>query len=209
MAIRKDSEWKIHEEEESQIAAIIGTILSPLLIIWVLAWILDINKKGQLIYFTCISTIIIWISLYLWIKSYITASKFHKAKNFKKNWWWITKKVKITSIQPYSRDSSNWTTNYYYLEAEEPGITYCSNDFRVSGFITTLNELPSTAQSELNKLDMNWHITVHYKWFDAKPKIYGLKVHWHTIMVWDIVTVYIDPEDQNNYWMDIDYLFDK
>ena len=34
-------------------------------------------------------------------------------------------------------------------------------------------------------------------------------VNWHKLTVWDTVDVYIDPEDERNYWMDIDFIFDK
>jgi hypothetical protein len=34
-------------------------------------------------------------------------------------------------------------------------------------------------------------------------------VNWHKVSVWDTVDVYIDPDDEKNYWMDIDFLFNK
>jgi len=36
-----------------------------------------------------------------------------------------------------------------------------------------------------------------------------LEINWHKISVWDTVDVYIDPDDEKNYWMDIDFLFDQ
>ena len=43
------------------------------------------------------------------------------------------------------------------------------------------------------------------KWYEPPYR----EVNWNRITVWDIVDVYIDPEDEKNYWMDIDFLFDK
>lgn len=210
MVIRKDSKWKIHEMEESTIAPIIGSIFAPILIIGILAWILDIKRKWQFIYFICISSLIVWLSLYSWIKWYISASKLNKVKNFKKSWWWIIKKVKITSIEPYTTHSDDWQTkSYRYLESKEWDTIYCSNDFKVSEFITTSNELTTITQSELDKLQPGWRIRVTYKKSEHKPKIYWVKSNWHTIMIWDTITVYIDPDDQNNYWMDTDFLLKK
>lgn len=36
-----------------------------------------------------------------------------------------------------------------------------------------------------------------------------LEVNWHKVSVWDTVDIYIDPNDEKNYRMDIDFLFDK
>ena len=35
------------------------------------------------------------------------------------------------------------------------------------------------------------------------------QLNWHEVSVWDTVDVYIDPENENNYRMDIDFLFEK
>lgn len=43
------------------------------------------------------------------------------------------------------------------------------------------------------------------KWYEPQYR----EVNWHRLTVWDIVDVYIDPNDEKNYWMDIDFLFDK
>jgi len=41
------------------------------------------------------------------------------------------------------------------------------------------------------------------KWYEPPYR----EVNWHRITVWDTVDVYIDPDDEKNYWMDIDFLF--
>ena len=43
------------------------------------------------------------------------------------------------------------------------------------------------------------------KWYEPQYR----EVNWNRITVWDIVDVYIDPDDDKNYWMDIDFLFEK
>lgn len=43
------------------------------------------------------------------------------------------------------------------------------------------------------------------KWYEPPYR----EVNWNRITVWDTVDVYIDPEDEKNYWMDIDFLFEK
>ena len=43
------------------------------------------------------------------------------------------------------------------------------------------------------------------KWYEPQYR----EINWNRITVWDTVDVYIDPEDEKNYWMDIDFLFDK
>ena len=43
------------------------------------------------------------------------------------------------------------------------------------------------------------------KWYEPPYR----EVNWHRIKVWDTVDVYIDPEDEKTYRMDIDFLFDN
>ena len=62
------------------------------------------------------------------------------------------------------------------------------------------------------KLVTNWKIfsikdqkMLVEKWYEPPFR----DVNWKRIYVWDKVDVYIDPEDEKNYWMDIDFLFEK
>lgn len=50
-----------------------------------------------------------------------------------------------------------------------------------------------------------WQREIIEKWYEPAYR----EVNWHKLTVWDIVDVYIDPDDEKNYWMDIDFLFDK
>jgi hypothetical protein len=43
------------------------------------------------------------------------------------------------------------------------------------------------------------------KWYEPEYR----EVNWKRITIWDTVDIYIDPEDEKNYWMDIDFLFDQ
>lgn len=43
------------------------------------------------------------------------------------------------------------------------------------------------------------------KWYKASY----FQINWHEISIWDTFDVYIDPGDEKNYRMDIDFLFDK
>ena len=43
------------------------------------------------------------------------------------------------------------------------------------------------------------------KWYEPPYR----EVNWKRISVWDTVDVFIDPEDEKNYRMDIDFLFEK
>lgn len=50
-----------------------------------------------------------------------------------------------------------------------------------------------------------WQKEIIEKWYKPPYR----EVNWKRITVWDTVDVYIDPKDETNYWMDIDFLFDK
>lgn len=43
------------------------------------------------------------------------------------------------------------------------------------------------------------------KWYEPQYR----EVNWNRITVWDTVDIYIDPDDEKNYWMDIDFLLNK
>ena len=57
------------------------------------------------------------------------AIKMKKVKDFKYNWWWIVKKVKVTSIKKTRiNNGSRWSyVDVYYFEAEDSGMVYYSN----------------------------------------------------------------------------------
>lgn len=59
-----------------------------------------------------------------------------------------------------------------------------------------------SAKKELSTLEENKKIVE--QWYQPPYII----VNWHKISVWDTVDVYIDPNNEKNYWMDIDFLFE-
>ena len=191
--------------------------------------------------------IILLLCFYVWIKIYISDTKINKLKWYKKTWWWISKKLKITSIERYYDPwdkNSNWF-DWHYLEAQEWDKIYCSNAFEWGKFHWTSleelkkiykyywfeydeknknnvirkieseilkNELEAQADWFLKAQSKRMNVCIDKKRLDAVKKWYiipHIEINWHKISVWDTVDVYIDPNDDKNYWMDIDFLFDK
>ena len=185
---------------------------------------------------------------WIWIlKTEVKEKKAKKlSKNFKNTWFWIVKKVKITSIECYSSwNEHDW--DCIYLEAKDWDIIYCSNTFKWGKILWWVPSLQWFEEiykdywfeyDENNKDDVLRAIDkriseqgciIQNEWFFKRiwakmilsaaeaakeyverwyisPK---LKINWHTVSIWDSVDVHIDPEDEKNYWMDIDFLFDK
>ncbi len=70
----------------------------------------------------------LWIFLIYWIFMFKEVIKLKKVKNFKYNWWWIVKKVKVTNIwNTRARAGRYRHIDVYYFEAEDSGMTYYSN----------------------------------------------------------------------------------
>lgn len=196
-----------------------------------------------------ISEIIGWLLLWLiisivWFFCYRIDRKTVNAKDLKKTWLWILKKVKITSIEHYHSVWDDWF-DWDYLQANEWTNIYCSDGFNWGTIKwTSIDMLKDIyrdywfAYNEKHKIDvLKWidkhieecRIQMQYSWFfkrlwskvilnsykHAKEIVENwyipptLEINWHKISVWDTVDVYIDPKNERNYWMDIDFLFDK
>lgn len=244
--IRKSKNWIISATPSWKTSAYIFIILS--LLFWAIFWYYYITDKDNIWIWTIIFiSLILLLCFYIWIKIYINDSKISKLKWYKKIWWWILKKLKITSIEHYYDpwdENSNWF-DWHYLETQEWDKFYCSNAFEWGKFYwTSLEELKKIykyywfeydeknrnnvirsieneiLRNELESKD-DWFLKSHSKRMDAgidKKRLNTVKkwyiiphieVNWHKISVWDTVDVYIDPNDDKNYWMDIDFLFDK
>lgn len=185
---------------------------------------------------------IVWI---LWLKNGLKTGRIKKIKKIKKRWW-IIKKVKITSFEEYhnSWDEDKESFNWYYLEAKDGCMIYCSDAFywgEIRWWVPSLEWLENVykdywfeynenhKEDVLNAIDKRieeQQYILQNAWFFKKinAKILlsaaeaakqwveiwyippQLKINWHTVSIWDTVNVYIDPEDENNYWMDIDFL---
>ena len=84
-----------------------------------------------------------------------------------------------------------------------------------------LHEMDKDIINLQHKIDCSWFFNA----FSAKKGLAALQhkrelveawykpsylvVNWHKISTWDSVDVYIDPNNEKIYWMDIDFLFDK
>ena len=52
--------------------------------------------------------------------------KLNNVKNFKKTWWWVIKKLQISSIERFV-SHQKWWSNWYYLQTNEWLTQYCSD----------------------------------------------------------------------------------
>lgn len=62
------------------------------------------------------------------------------------------------------------------------------------------------------KIILKWELSLMQKERDSVQKWYEpqyREVNWHRITVWDTVDVYFDPNNPENYRVDIDFLFKK
>ena len=198
--IRKNSSWTVYAipwfiATLCLFFAIISPILfiiviiNPEWFIWTFSWenIEWGNSQNALLFFI-FAILCIWNIMFRSIKIFRSLLKINNAKKFKKSWWWIIKKIKITSIKFYNNPlMRNWF-KWYYLESKNGEITYFSDGIQEWKIDTVGEEKKSTE---------SWN------------KISFLKLNWFKISVWDTVDVYIDPKDEKIYWMDIDFLFDK
>ena len=225
--IRKTSTWRVYDIHGGFIIiAIIFTIILPILLIilivnretimWEFNWIIILENKSQDIIFHkfifIFAIICFWWTMFLSVKLLRYILKINNVKNFKKSWWWIIKKIKISSIEHYV-SYLRWWFNWYYLEANDGENIYLSNGIEK-------REVEWIAEKEY-KSEIRWllgNLAIKRKWQFSKDKkkttetwceTPDIVVNWHKISVWDTVDVYIDPKDEKIYWMDIDFLFDK
>ena len=103
-------------------------ILAP--IIFIIVMYLDYNKwefDGDFV----MAVFFLWLLIVYGIILLKEILKLKNVKNYKLNWWWMVKKVKVTSIQK-TRANKGGKWNYvdvYYVEAEDSGIIYHSNGY--------------------------------------------------------------------------------
>lgn len=225
-------------------------MIIPIIMVWFICNQVTINKLSDLITF---SPVLIFV--FIWLLITLKGLKYQKVKNYKKSWWWIIEKVKITSINVYhardnvynSHNNTNISYPYYYAEADRWDTIYCSEAFsKWHIWWTSLGSIQKiyliygvqydndqTHKQELlqeinrrisdNQYNLeNWWFLkriaskVWNNYLEGQKKIIEewyqppyWEINWRKISVWDTVDVYIDPDDPNNYWMDIDFLFNK
>ena len=194
------------------------------------------------------SMILLWffpIFIIVWIVWIVKILNYRKAKKYKKIWWWIIKKVKVTWIKIYTSQSKNSSFTWYYIEAKEWDKTYYSDIYEkwriwwimkedleaiYNDYWYKYDENETYKQYVLKEYDRRMaqkECEIKTEWLfkklSAKFWIYCMKnqreiiekwyetpyreVNLQRIKVWDTVDVYIDPDDEKNYWMDIDFLF--
>ena len=255
--IRKSSNWVISASSGGKTWWIIFIIISLLRFFWYVLSRVNFSNLSNLFDLSNLSKLITEILpglsaipfLLIWIWRYKKEAKMDRAKGLKITGWWILKNVTVTSIEHYETswdDDSSWFS-WYYVEAREWDMVYCSDAYskwrRWWTSISILKELYRSYwfeydENETHKQDVlrEYDKRVSEKEFDAENGWFFKKliakwwlffskwerekiekwyepayreVNWHRITVWDTVDVYIDPDDEKNYWMDIDFLFDK
>lgn len=248
--IRKNSKWRITASTWGKLVWIIFIIIS---LSWFISYSLpkiDFTNLSEFSKRFELSPALFSIPFFIvWVLWYKKEAKIDKVKNFKKNGRWNIKKVKITSIEQYeskSDDNSKWFS-WYYAEAKEWDMTYCSDAYEEWHIwwtpISKIKELYKSYWYEYNenethkqdvlreydkriaekefevengwflkKLITKWWL-VQMKWqkeiIEKEYEPQYREVNWKRITVWDTVDIYTDPNDEKNYWMDIDFLFDK
>lgn len=248
--IRKNSNWWISASSGGKAWWIIFIIISLLRLFGYILSIANLSDLSDLSNLPELLPALFCIPfLLVWIRRYKKEAKMDRAKKLKRTGEWILKKVKITSIEHYessSDDNSKWFS-WYYAEAKEWDIIYCSDAYakwhRWWTSISILKELYKSYwyeydENETHKQDVlreydkliaekefeaengwlfkkliakwwlfftKWQREIIEKWYEPPYR----EVDWKRITVWDTVDVYIDPDDEKNYRMDIDFLFDK
>ena len=193
--------------------------------------------------------IFLGIFIRYWFSTIRLGFKLRKAKNLKRNWMWIIKKLKVNEIAKvkvsnnnrgkdfiaYSVKTTDWDIVYYSTAHTKWKISWVSqSDLEkiYNAYWFVYDEKQSQQKDLLNFLD--WEISkteydIQNSWLFKKIKLKRIlknlkngrqtietwympqlwEVNWNKISVWDTIDVYIDPDDSDIYWVDIDFLFDK
>lgn len=185
--------------------------------------------------------------MFLSVKMLKDLLKINNTKKLKKIWWWIVKKIQISSIERYQSYKRNWL-NWYYLEAKDGDEIYFSDgiqkweiewvylnpnlskiykkywyeyDKNETHKQDVLNEISKHKNGKkyetqnwwfLKNLMLKWEKLFKKDEKEIVEKWYQhpyLIVNWRKISVWDVVDIYINPENPKYYRMDIDFIFEK
>lgn len=185
------------------------------------------------------------ILIIYWIFLLKEAIKIKRIKDIKYNWWWIVKKVKVTSIWKTKIKNGSSYKVIYYIEAEDGEMRYISNgsskwvlswtsmpelELLYAKYWFTFDEQERQKNTLLKKIDeliaekryetenssliskivkgkQLWNLEVDKKivsnWY--------IPTYWqideNKVTVWDMVDVYIDPDNPKRYRVDTDFLF--
>jgi hypothetical protein len=185
------------------------------------------------------------ILIIYWIFLLKEAIKIKRIKDIKYNWWWIVKKVKVTSIWKTKIKNGSSYKVIYYIEAKDGEMRYISNgstkwvllwtsmqelellyakywftfdeqERQKDALLKKIGELIAEKEYEIEnslliskiakgkqlwnlevdkKIVSNWYIPTYWQIDENK------------VTVWDIVDVYIDPDNPKRYRVDTDFLF--
>ncbi len=140
--IRKTRSWRAYDLIPSAVIIVstIFTIVSPILIIvliinrelimWKFNWEVILQNQSRNIifhkFFPIFTIICFWRTMFLSIKILRYMLKLNNVKSFKKSWWWIIKKLQISSIERFV-SHQKWWSNWYYLQTNEWFTQYCSD----------------------------------------------------------------------------------
>ena len=114
-----------------------------------------------------------------WVRMIEIRIRIKKAKNLKYNWRWIVKKFKVSNICKIRVYDRSLSYNVIFVKIKDINAVYYS----LAYFKWKIIE--------------SWNIPQYWE------------VDWNKVSVGDSVDVYIDPNNPEIYWVDIDFLFDK
>ena len=135
------------------------------------------------------------------------------------NWYYLEAKEQDTIYcsNAFEGGIFYWTSleelkkiyKYYWFEYNDKNK---NNVLRVIENEIAKNESEAQYDWFLKGFSKKMDVNIEKNWLDTVKKWYivpHIEINWHKISVWDTIDVYIDPDDEKNYWMDIDFLFDK
>ena len=240
--VRKSPDWKVSLQ--------VWWVVWPAVIfmaVWIIMSVITVLLWGVSLGEFLKKAIFLYIYFAICITILVNGFCRSKAKKYKRNWKWIMKKLKVTAI---GRTFSGWKTgtfDWYYVEAKDGNIFYCSMacdkwdvwwisievleniyetywyhfDMEEKCKQAVLRECDRRISEKEYQLDNGWaleNLVVKWEIFNMKSQRKLVErgyepqyreIDWRRITVWDSVDVYIDPKNEKNYWMDIDFLFDK
>jgi len=158
----------------------------------------------------------------LWIKK--TLKVIWINKRYEGYYWWYYYVSVMDWNVEYLSDASNewkiwcvsiWHINEiykkYWFEFDEKE-TYKQEVLAECNRCIEEKKYESENEGFFKKLLLKWKLilienqrNIIEKWY--QPQYW--EVNWHRITVWDTVDVYFDPNNPENYRVDIDFLFDK
>lgn len=162
---------------------------------------------------------------WMWTIKKLKVSEICKAKVSGNRWW---------SFNVICVKVKDWATSYYSLAYLKWKISWISESdlkkiYSEHWFVYDENqsqkkELLNWLEGEISKKDYDIKNSWIIKWLKLNKDLNKLikekwiieswnipqywEVNWNKVSVWDTVDVYIDPNNPEIYWVDIDFLFE-